>query len=139
MTSIGRVASKPLLGIRVLLVEDDFLLLSELDVVLREAGAAAVYACRSVADAAAMLDSGGCEAAILDVRVGRNSVAPVVRKLTQRGIPLLFYTGQISTDQTLREWPDRLVISKPASFHRLVHALAGLTEDKSPLPRRNAS
>jgi DNA-binding NtrC family response regulator len=131
----GRTASTALRGLSLLVVEDDFLLLSELEAVLREAGAEVVYPCRNVADAAATVDSRALEAAVLDVRIGHNSITPVARKLAQLGTPFLFYTGQIGGDRTMLEWPDRLVISKPASFQKLVHAVAGLLAHKPVLSR----
>jgi DNA-binding response OmpR family regulator len=117
----------------ILIVEDDFLLLSELEAVLREAGAEAVHPCRSVSDAVTILESCQVGVAILDVRVGRNSITPVARKLDQQGTPFLFYTGQLGGDRVMLEWPDRLVVSKPVSFQKLVHTLAGLLQHKPAL------
>src|SRR6185437_16423794 len=67
-------------GLTVLLVEDDFLLLSELEAVLRDAGADMVHACRTIGEAIALLDEGNVSAAILDVRVGCDTIGPVARK-----------------------------------------------------------
>jgi DNA-binding response OmpR family regulator len=101
--------------------------------VLREAGADAVYSCRSISDAMAILDNHQVGAAILDVRVGRHSITPVARKLAQQATPFLFYTGQRGGDRIMLEWPDQPVISKPVSFQKLVYALAGLLGHKPAL------
>jgi DNA-binding NtrC family response regulator len=121
-------------GLSVLLVEDDFLLLSELESVLHDAGAETVYSCRTVGEANALLDKHNVSAAILDVRIGRESAAPVARKLARHATPFLFYTGQLSTDRFMSEWPNRPVLSKPARSQVIVRALADLLRHEVELP-----
>ena len=113
-------------GSSVLLVEDEFLLLSELEEVLHEAGAGEVRACRSVAEAAAVLDKCEFSAAILDVRIGGDSIGPVARRLAKQGTPFVFYTGQVRGDRNMVEWPDRPILSKPATACGIVTAVAEL-------------
>ena len=97
-------------GARVLLVEDDILLLMELEAILREA--------------LAVTDRDGVAAAILDVRVGRETIAPVARQLASRGTPFIFYTGQVESDPDLAEWTGHRVLSKPARASAIVAAVA---------------
>lgn len=140
MGSPGKFAvTKTLAGVSLLLVEDDFLLLLELEAVLRDAGAEPVYSCRTVAQALTFLDGAAITAAILDVRVGRDSVAPVAIKLAQRGTPFLFYTGQTAEDRITAQWPDCPVLSKPASRGAIVKTLAGLLNPRPAVPRHAAS
>jgi DNA-binding response OmpR family regulator len=113
-------------GTHLLLVEDNFLILLELEAVLRDAGAESIQSCRTVKDALARADDDGISAAILDVRIGRDSVTPVARRLAARGTPFLFYTGQIENDCLLAEWPNCQIISKPAPPHAIVSALGKL-------------
>ncbi|HEX5421390.1 MAG TPA: response regulator [Gammaproteobacteria bacterium] len=109
---------------RVLVVEDDFLILMELEAVLRDAGADIAGLCRNVREALAAADGGGdVGVALLDVRLGNDTVAPVARALTEHGTPFVFYTGQVDTDPILAEWPDCRVVSKPAAPHTIVTAL----------------
>jgi CheY-like chemotaxis protein len=83
----------PLRGARLLLVEDDALLLMELEAILLDAGAEMAGCCRTVRDALAVASSEGIDAAILDVRVGRETIAPVAQRLASRGTPFIFYTA----------------------------------------------
>jgi DNA-binding NtrC family response regulator len=115
-----------LAGANLLVVEDDFLLRTEMVAMLQDASADAVHACRTIGEALATLDRFEVAAAILDVRVGRDSIAPVARKLVELRTPFLFYTGQINTDRAVSEWPDRVVLSKPAPARVIVGSLAGL-------------
>lgn len=110
-------------GARILVVEDDFLLVMEIEAVLRDAGAKCVLACRTVDEALAAADNGTFGAAVLDVRVGDDSIAPVARKLARYGTPFLFYTGQVGNEGAMAEWPECRVLSKPAQPHVIVAAV----------------
>lgn len=111
-------------GARVLVVEDDFLILMELEAILGEAGAETA-GCSSVKDALALAEQNGLAAAILDVRLGRETVAPVARELARRGIPFVFYTGQHDTAMRA-EWPGRRFVPKPSQPRTIIDAVAGL-------------
>ena len=111
-------------GARVLLVEEDVLLLMELEAILREAGAEIAGCCRTVREALTIAERNGVAAAILDVRVGRETIAPVARQLASRGTPFIFYTGQVENDPELAEWTGHRVLSKPARASTIVAAVA---------------
>jgi DNA-binding response OmpR family regulator len=113
-------------GAHVLVVEDDFLLLMELQSILHDAGAE-FTGCRTVQEALAATKN-GIAAAILDVRVGRQTIAPVARQLAARGTPFIFYTGQVENDPDLAEWSGSTVLSKPAQAGTIVAALADVMQ-----------
>jgi DNA-binding response OmpR family regulator len=113
-------------GARVLLVEDDFLILAELEQVLSEAGAEVAGLCRTVEEALRLAAGNSLSAAILDIMLGQESVAPVARKLDEAGVPFVFYSGQAGTDPIRREWPACKILSKPARPQAIVNALAEL-------------
>jgi DNA-binding response OmpR family regulator len=113
----------------VLVVEDDILLLMDLESILLEAGAEIAGVCRTVTDALAMADRKSVAAAILDVRVGRETIAPVARRLASRGIPFVFYTGQIENDPELAEWGGCKILNKPARAGAIVAAVANLVNN----------
>jgi DNA-binding NtrC family response regulator len=79
-------------GLRVLIVEDDAILLMDLEQILQSAGAEIVL-CRSVSEALVALAQDRIAAAVLDFRIGHETIAPVARQLSQRGTPFIFYTG----------------------------------------------
>ena len=116
-------------GARLLVVEDDPILLLELESILQDAGAEIVACCRNVKDGLMAVEKNGVAAAILDVRIGRTTIAPVARQLAKRGTPFLFYTGQVENDPALAEWSDHVVLSKPARPATIVAAFALLLED----------
>jgi DNA-binding NtrC family response regulator len=116
-------AHTPLGGARVLLVEDDLLILMELECVLSEAGAEIVGGCQTVKAALDLTGSDGLGAAVLDMQLGRDTIMPVARDLTRRGIPFVFYTGQADIGPIRAEWPQCRVIPKPAPAQMIVAAL----------------
>jgi len=109
-----------------LIVEDNYLLLMDLEEVLLDAGADRVESCRTIEDALRLCETDGLSAAILDVRIGADSIAPVAQKLAARGTPFIFYTGQIGNDPMMTEWPKCRTISKPAQPQFIVKAVAEL-------------
>jgi DNA-binding response OmpR family regulator len=111
-------------GARILIVEDDALLLMELEAILQEAGAEIVGTCRTVKEAVKAASNGRIAAAILDVRIGGETIAPVARQLADRGTPFVFYTGQVENDPHLTAWPGHTVLSKPTRPGAIVAALA---------------
>ncbi|MBV9702621.1 MAG: response regulator [Methylobacteriaceae bacterium] len=111
-----------------MVVEDDFIIAMELESVLADAGAEIVGLCRTVEDALDYADEEGLAAAVLDVRMGRDTSAPVARRLMERGIPFIFYTGQVDTEFIRAEWPACRILSKPAAPEMIVAAVAHLLE-----------
>jgi DNA-binding response OmpR family regulator len=117
-------------GARILAVEDDYLVLLEIATVLSDAGAV-VEKCATVEQALQAIDAGTFAAAVLDVRLAGETIAPVARKLTELGTPFIFYTGQIS-ESTATQWPRIRTISKPAAPKILVNAIAELMQSSKP-------
>ena len=111
---------------RVLLVEDSFFILMELESALLDAGAEAVC-CRTVGEALSSLDAQSVSAAVLDVQLDRETSEAVAERLARQGIPFLFYTGQLDTAPVHDDWRCK-VISKPAPRETIVRAVADLLE-----------
>ncbi len=125
----------PLRGARLLIVEDDVLLLMDLEAILQDAGAEVVACCRDVNEGLAAAEQKAVVAAILDVRVGQDTIAPIARQLADRGTPFLFYTGQVENDPALAEWSGHTVLSKPARPAAIVAAVADLLQHALPAQR----
>jgi len=112
-----------LTGVRILIVEDDPLLLMDLESTLTEAGAVVAGLCQTLEEALARLESNNFSVAVLDFRLGSANVSPVARKLLNRGVPFVLYTGQTSDDESLMEWRQCAIVEKPAPPRVLVSAV----------------
>ena len=120
-------------GARLLVVEDDFIVSLALQSELEEAGAEIVGVCRSVGEAVAAAQANGIEAAVLDFRLGQETIGPVARMLAQCGTPFVFYTGQTEeASRLLAEWPRSRFVAKPAPVSRVVAAIADVLHLASP-------
>ena len=119
-----------LAGAHLLLVEDDRLILMDLEAQVRDADAAIVDMCTDIDTALALIDrTERIDAALLDIRLGHDSIAPVARALQARGIPFAFYSGQGETDPVHLEWPAAGVVHKPAPPWAIVSMLARTISD----------
>jgi DNA-binding NtrC family response regulator len=115
-------------GARVLVVEDDFFIALELASILSDAGAEIVGPSQTVAGALDLADDELLSAAILDIRLGDDTVGPVADMLAAHGVPFVFYTGQARADPLRAEWPDCEIIEKPALPVAIVRAVAALLD-----------
>ena len=123
-------------GAHLIVVEDDAILLMDLEAILRGAGAKTLRLCRTVEEGLEAAELEEISAALLDVRVGRHAVAPVARRLLQRGIPFVFYTGQPIDDPAIIEWPNSKFIAKPARPQAIVSAILDVLRDRTSLGPR---
>ena len=119
-----------LAGTRVLIVEDDALLLLDLEEVLRAAGAQSVHTCHTIEEAVRCSETEHFDAAVIDVRIGTDSIAPIARQLVSRGTPFVFYTGQPRNDRIMAECLNCQILSKPAQSDVIINTLAGLMKDR---------
>jgi CheY-like chemotaxis protein len=110
----------------ILVVEDEPLVAIELCSLLADAGAEVVGPGKDLPEISRLAHEAALSAALLDVRLGGGTVAPVARILQERGVPFAFYTGQIESDAVRREWPSAPLIVKPAPAVQLVAAVARL-------------
>jgi DNA-binding response OmpR family regulator len=116
-------AASPLLGRRVLVVEDEMMIAMLVEDMLAELGCVAVGPAHAL-DVALNLarTEQGLDAALLDVNLGGQPVYEVADALREKGVPAIFSTGY--GDAGLRE-VDRgaLVLQKPFRAGDLAAAL----------------
>jgi CheY-like chemotaxis protein len=99
------------LGLRILVVEDEMMLVMLLEDILMELGCSVITAGR-LAKAIEAAENETFDGAILDVNVAGEEVYPVAEALTRRSIPFIFSTGY-GEGTVPAEYGDRLVLAKP--------------------------
>jgi len=112
---------------RILIVEDEPLIAMMLEDFLDALDRAVGGTADNVAEALALIETGGIDAAILDVnlRAGETSW-PIADKLAAAGIPFLLATGG-SGDTIAEAHRGRPVLSKPFTLDSVGKALDRLT------------
>jgi DNA-binding response OmpR family regulator len=110
-------------GVRVLVVEDDPLMAMDLEATLAEAGTVVVGLCRTLDEAVARADADDFAVVVLDFGLGSDMASPVARRLANRGVPFVLYTGKSRREPGLIEWRDYSIVEKPASPRALVSAV----------------
>lgn len=125
------IEPRPLSGLRILVLEDEYLIAMDVEQLCRDHGAAEVVIMRSVPDAATLV----CDVAILDVMLGGVSTLPFAAKLRERNIPFIFATGYDASER-FADFAGVPVVGKPYGAGELVDAVAraaGRREEPDPV------
>jgi DNA-binding NarL/FixJ family response regulator len=116
-------AEQPLLGARVLLAEDDAIVSFDLRRVLHNAGAEVVGPAATLVHTLTLAQAGPLSCAVLDVNLRRETVFPAAEVLRDRSVSIIFHSGAADLEILQREWPQAMVLSKPAPPKMLVRTV----------------
>jgi DNA-binding response OmpR family regulator len=120
---MSSAASRPLEGVRVLVVEDEYFIADDLARALRAAGAVPVGPVASVEDAEAMLDKERPDAAILDLNLRGVIAGGLVERVSRERLPTVVVSGY--SERGLPELPLQLPrLEKPVDCKQVVERLA---------------
>lgn len=110
---------------RVLIVEDEFIIARDVAEVLRRAGCEIVGLAGLPDEAIAILEQRGCDVAVLDANLRGESAEPVAKWLRDRDIPFLVLSGYVGSqlDGELARAP---FMGKPFVADELVGAVRAL-------------
>jgi DNA-binding response OmpR family regulator len=114
----------PLVGVAVLIVEDEPLIALDLHAALSAAGAG-IMAATDAEEALRLIRRNDVTVAVLDIGLGERDCTAVCQALLHHSIPFLFHTGQ-SRAAMLQAWPQAPVLTKPISHAEIVAAVAAL-------------
>lgn len=109
-------------GLRILVVEDEFLVASLIQDFLETAGCRVAGPIARLAEAVKAAQVETCDAAVLDVNLGGHRVYPVAEVLSRRRIPFVFVTGY-DADALPSEYHQRPMVHKPFRVKELLNAV----------------
>jgi CheY-like chemotaxis protein len=119
------VVDNLLSGRRVLVVEDEMLVLIMIEDMLADLGCKSVTSAATVEKALALINAQVFDVALLDVNLNGTDSHPVAEALSVCGVPFFYSTG--NTNQRLKDdTSDRLVLKKPFKYEELATILARL-------------
>jgi DNA-binding response OmpR family regulator len=107
---------------RILIVEDEAMIALDIEHSLMDAGFKIAGVAGGLENAMVLIESGSCDAAIVDANLAGVSACPVGSALAARGLPFIVLSGY-STDQLEGIFPRALVLQKPCLTARLLQAL----------------
>ena len=112
-------------GRRVLVVEDEMLILIMIEDMLADLGCKSVTSATTIDKALALIKAKVFDVALLDVNLDGNDSHPVGEALSARGVPFVYSTG--NTGQNVRDgYSDRPVLRKPYKYEELAAMLASV-------------
>ena len=112
-----------LAGKRVLVVEDEFLIALDIESIL-EGGGAQVKTANRVDQALALIKSDGpFDAAVLDLKLERETSIAVAERLQANNVPFVFLTGAAGDATNVAQFRNAPVIGKPFDSETLFSAL----------------
>ncbi|TFI60114.1 response regulator [Sphingomonas parva] len=80
-------------GARVLVLEDDYYLATDLQEALEQAGATVLGPCSTATDALRLIEEKRPDCALLDVNLGQGPSFDLPKELSRLGVPFAFVTG----------------------------------------------
>jgi two-component SAPR family response regulator len=119
---VSPIGSADLRGLRILVVEDEFLVAMELETMLQDLGGEVIGPLGRLEEAAAIAREETLDVAVLDVNIGGQLVTPVADALAARTIPFVFCTGYDGASLPGRH-AAAPVLMKPCQAHELKDAL----------------
>jgi DNA-binding response OmpR family regulator len=113
-----------LIGLRILVVEDEPLIAFGLADTIKQAGASVVGPASTVPQATSLISSAAIDAAVLDFYLKKETASPIAALLLADGTPFLFHTGApAGLDQS---YPGVPILTKAVRPEMLVAEIAAL-------------
>jgi DNA-binding response OmpR family regulator len=116
--------------LKVLVVEDEYLVSALIKEMLELAGCIVVGPVPRLSDALDAVDHESCDAAVLDVNLAGERVDPVAEALSARDVPFMFLTGY-STGVLPAKFDHRPLVRKPFRMNDLIGTLATMVRPRN--------
>ncbi|HVW55606.1 MAG TPA: response regulator [Rhizobiaceae bacterium] len=124
------VPSHSLKGLRVLILEDEYLIALDVEQLCRDHGAEDVSISRGIPDVPEGIPT-PFDIAILDLMLNGETTLPFAERLHARGVPFIFATGYADATEKFAMFSGVPVVGKPYSSEELIGALVEATNTAS--------
>lgn len=111
-------------GLRILVLEDEFLIAMDVEQLCRDYGAGDVVIARDLAEIEPQDMVAQFDAAIVDLMLGGASTLDFASLLRQQGVPFIFASGHSDADEIKASFPGIRLVAKPYSGDDLIEAVA---------------
>jgi len=124
-------------GVRVLVVEDEYLVAALIEQILESAGCIVMGPVARVPEALDAVDHDDYDAAVLDVNLAGERINPVADALSERDVPFMFVTGY-GENALPSKYAERPHIGKPFRMAELLGMLSSILRCNGHLAARPA-
>jgi len=122
---------RPLSGLSVLLLEDEYLIALDAEDILTSLGVKQIRVVNTLAGAAEIAENGGVDLAILDLNINGELSLDVARQFRERGTPIVFASGYELRDRISAELEQGGVyLRKPYTSESLKEAVHTALENR---------
>ena len=121
--------TEALQGVKVLVVEDEYLVATLMEDMLESAGCVVAGPIPRLAQALDAASSEACDVAVLDINLAGERVYPVAEILAQRNVPFVFVTGY---GVLPGEYANRPRLCKPFKMADLLNTLSDIVKTAPP-------
>ncbi len=111
-------------GLRILVLEDEFLIAMDVEQLCRDNGAVEVTIARELREVDGQEPSSRFDAAVVDLMLGGVSTLDFAARLRSEGVPFVFASGYSDFDEVRTSFPDVRLVTKPYSGDDLIEAVA---------------
>ncbi|QND68322.1 response regulator [Mesorhizobium loti] len=119
-------------GLRILVLEDEFLIAMDVEQLCRDHGAGDVVIARDLTEVDGREVATQFDAAIVDLMLGGASTLDFASGLRAAGVPFVFASGYSDADEIKASFPGVRLVGKPYSGEDLVQAVAAACGRASP-------
>jgi CheY-like chemotaxis protein len=116
-------------GASVLLLEDEYLIALDAELILKDLGAASVQTASNLAEAEKCVQEGRFDLALLDVNINGQTSFDLAQRLRERGVPIVFASGY-DLNRTRPDSEAAIYVTKPYTSERLREALVAALRNK---------
>ena len=118
---------------RVLVVEDEFIIALDLSETVRDLGFKVEGPFADKENAFIAIDQHMPDCAILDVKTADGEVYPLADALADAGVPIIFHSGHVPPTEVAERYPQARACAKPCPPDRLIDMISGALEDSPTL------
>ena len=111
-------------GLRILVLEDEFLIAMDVEQLCRDHGAADVTIAREIREIDGQSLPANFDAAVIDLMLGGVSTLDFAARLRSEGVPFVFASGYSDSDEVKVSFPEIRLVTKPYSGDDLIEAVA---------------
>ncbi|QKD01545.1 response regulator [Mesorhizobium loti] len=119
-------------GLRILVLEDEFLIAMDVEQLCRDHGAQEVVIARDLTEIDDQKVATQFDAAIVDLMLGGTSTLEFAAGLRETGMPFVFASGYSDAEEIRTSFPGVRLVTKPYSGEDLVEAVAAAYGRGSP-------